>query len=60
MMCENLGSVEVCEFILPLIKELLNDKNDSVKVHAVGASATVVKYVKEITKIQELILPPLK
>jgi HEAT repeat protein len=45
---------------LPLLKDLLNDKNDSVKVHAVGSAVCVVKHVKEIAKIQELILPALK
>jgi hypothetical protein len=43
-----------------LLKDLLNDKNDSVKVHAVGSSVNVVKHVKEIIKIQEHILPALK
>lgn len=51
MLCEHVGSVEICEYILPLLKDLLSDKNDSVKVHAVGASINVVKHVKEISKI---------
>jgi len=46
--------------ILPLLKDLLNDKNDSVRVHAVSSSVNVVKNVKEISKIQEQILPALK
>lgn len=51
ILCEHVGSVQICEFILPLLRDLLNDKNDSVKVHAVGASINVVKHVKEISKI---------
>ena len=51
ILCEHVGSVQICEFILPLLKDLLNDKNDSVKVHAVTSSVDVVKHVKEISKI---------
>jgi hypothetical protein len=39
--------------MLPLLKELLIDKNDSVKVHAVGAAISVVKLVNDTSKIQE-------
>ena len=46
-----MSSVQICEVVLPLLKDLLNDKNDSVKVHAVGSSVNVVKHVKEISKI---------
>lgn len=60
ILCEHVGSVQICEILLPLLKELLNDKNDSVKVHAVNSSVNVVKHVKEISKIQEQILPSLK
>lgn len=38
VLCESVGPVQICEFLLPLLRDLLNDKNDSVKVHAVGAS----------------------
>ena len=51
VLSENMTSVQICEIILPLLKDLLNDKNDSVKVHAVGSSVNVVKHVKEISKI---------
>ena len=54
------GSVQLCEHILPIMKQLLSDKNDSVKVHAVGSCVSVVKNVKDIAKIQEMILPSLK
>lgn len=57
---EHMSSVQIGEVILPMIKELLNDKNDSVKVHAVCSAVNVVKHVKEISKIQEGILPSLK
>lgn len=51
VLSEHMSSVQICEIILPLLKDLLNDKNDSVKVHAVGSSVNVVKHVKEISKI---------
>lgn len=38
----------------------MNDKNDSVKVHAVGSSVQVVKYITDVSKITEHILPALK
>lgn len=53
VLCEHLDAVQMIEFLLPLLKDLLNDKNDSVKVQAVGAAVHVVKYIKEIAKIQE-------
>jgi hypothetical protein len=53
VLCESVGSLHISEFLLPLLRELLNDKNDSVKVHAVGAAVNVVKHIKEISKIQE-------
>lgn len=47
----HVASVQLCEKILPLMKQLLNDKNDSVKVHAIGSCVNVVKQVKDVAKI---------
>lgn len=48
----NLESPQVIQtFLLPLLKDLLGDKNDSVKVHAVGAAISVVKLVQDTSKI---------
>ena len=60
VLVQNMTSVQICEHILPLLMRLLNDKNDSVRVHAVQSSVNVVKFVKEISMIQEHILPALK
>jgi HEAT repeat protein len=43
-----------------LVKELLNDKNDSVKVNAVAASVNVVKHITDVSKVQEQIIPAIK
>jgi hypothetical protein len=59
-LCNHLDSTTLTDYLLPLLKELLVDKNDSVKVHAVTCSVSVVKLIKEYSKIQELILPALK
>jgi len=59
-LCQHVSSDSVHNFILPLLRELLNDKNDSVKVHAVGSSVQVVKYITDVSKITEHIVPALK
>lgn len=59
-LCQHVTSESVHDFILPLLRELLNDKNDSVKVHAVGSSVHVVKYITDVSKITEHIVPALK
>jgi len=48
------------EYLLPLLKELLSDKNDSVKVHAVQSSVTVAKLLGDSKLIQVNVIPPLK
>jgi hypothetical protein len=59
-LCQHVTSESVHDFILPLLRELLNDKNDSVKVHAVESSVNVVKYITDVSKITEHIMPVLK
>jgi len=59
-LCQHVTSDSINNFILPVLRELLNDKNDSVKVHAVGSSVHVVKYITDVSKITEHILPALK
>jgi len=59
-LCQHVTRESVHDFILPLLRELLNDKNDSVKVHAVGSSVNVVKYITDVSKISEQIVPALK
>ena len=46
--------------MLPLLKELLTDKNDSVKVHAVQASVAVSEMVENPDVIHQNIVPALK
>ena len=57
---ESLDNDVICEFILPLLRELLLDKNDSVKVHAVSSAVKVVSRITDQSKVQEQILPALK
>lgn len=48
------------EFLLPIIKSLLEDQNDSVKIHAVSSSIDVAKAVDDSLLIRESILPSFK
>lgn len=48
------------EFLLPIIKVLLEEDNDSVKIHAVQSSIDVAKVVDDSLMIKESILPPFK
>jgi len=41
VICHAMDKATIASFLLPLLKELLQDKNDSVKVHAVQSSVTV-------------------
>lgn len=50
----------IAEFLLPLLKELLQDKNDSVKVHAVQSSVTVAELLDDAEIIHKNIVPSLK
>jgi len=59
-LCQHVSSDSVHNFIWPLLRELLNDKNDSVKVHAVGSSVQVVKYITDVSKMTVHIVPALK
>lgn len=48
------------EYLLPLLKELLVDDNDSVKIHAVTSSVTVAKILGEPELVRSQILPALR
>ena len=45
---------------MPLLKALLQDKNDSVKVHAVASAVTVAKHLEDPKLIAENVVPSLK
>ena len=45
------------EFLLPIIKSLLEDQNDSVKIHAVLSSIDAAKVVEDPYLVREQILP---
>lgn len=47
----------VYEYLVPILKLLLVDKNDSVKVHAVQASVTVARLLEDPTTISTDIIP---
>jgi serine/threonine-protein phosphatase 2A regulatory subunit A len=42
---ESLNPEHASEYLLPILKDLLKDENDSVKIHAVYSSITVAKIV---------------
>lgn len=48
------------DFLLPITKALLEDQNDSVKIHAVTSSINVAKAVVDSEEIREAILPSFK
>jgi serine/threonine-protein phosphatase 2A regulatory subunit A len=48
------------DFLLPIIKALLEDSNDSVKINAVASSIDVAKSVNDSNLIKETILPSFK
>ena len=48
------------DFLLPIIKSLLEDQNDSVKIHAVQSSIDAAKAVSDSLLIREAILPSFK
>ena len=48
------------EYLIPLLAELLKDKNDSVKVHAVQSSVTVAKLLNNPETLSAEIVPALK
>ena len=48
------------DFLLPIIKSLLEDTNDSVKIHAVVSSIDVARAVQDSLLVRETILPSFK
>ena len=50
----------IASYLLPLLKQLLSDKNDSVKVHAVQSSVTVAELLNDPDIIATSIVPSLK
>ena len=50
----------ITSYLLPLLKALLSDKNDSVKVHAVQSSVIVAKLMEDPETIAANLIPPLK
>lgn len=53
----NLEPELIAEFLLPILKVLMNDKIDSVKVHSVQSSVIVAKLVQDPQLIVTDILP---
>jgi hypothetical protein len=47
-------------FLIPIIKGLLEDQNDSVKIHAVISSINVAKVVKDSDLLRHSVLPAFK
>lgn len=60
VICHALEQEIIMEFLLPLLKELLQDKNDSVKVHAVQSSVVVCELIADADVIYQSIVPSLK
>eukprot|EP00347_Sterkiella_histriomuscorum_P009905 403339428 len=61
---QNSGSEDTHElaktFLLPILKALLSDDNDSVKIQAVGASVKVAKLVDDVEVVKSELIPPLR
>lgn len=60
LISKSMDKQTIAEFLLPLLKELLQDKNDSVKVHAVQSSVTVAELLDDAEIIHKNIVPSLK
>jgi hypothetical protein len=50
----------VYEYLLPILKLLMIDKNDSVKVHAMQSAVTVARLLDDSAAIVSDIVPQLK
>lgn len=59
-MAPQIGNDFAKDFLLPIIKALLEDPNDSVKINAVASSIDVAKSVDDSYLIRETILPAFK
>lgn len=60
VICHALDQATISSYLLPLLKELLSDKNDSVKVHAVQSAVTVAELLNDPDAIAQSIVPSLK
>jgi hypothetical protein len=60
MLTDHLEEDLASDYLLPIIKALLEDSNDSVKIHAVISSINVAKIVKDSDLLRESILPAFK
>ena len=59
ILTEHLEAKHATEFLLPIIKALLEDANDAVKIHSVSSSVSVAKSVDDQLLIRETIVPSL-
>lgn len=50
-LCTHVSTTTLIGYLLPLLRELLLDKNDSVKVHALQSSVAIVKLIPDQSKI---------
>ena len=60
VICHALDAQTITNYLLPLLKELLQDKNDSVKVHAVQSSVVVADLLNNPDVIAQMIVPSLR
>lgn len=60
VIAHSMDSATIASFLLPLLKELLMDKNDSVKVHAVQSSVVIAELLDDADLVQQSIVPSLK
>ncbi len=61
ILADSLHDAELAKsYLLPLLKALLQDVNDSVKIQAVGASSKVANLVKDPETVRAEIVPPLR
>lgn len=60
ILSENLESVYAKDYLLPILKALLVDDNDAVKIQAVYSSVTVVKLLNDSVVAKAEIAPPFR
>jgi hypothetical protein len=57
---ESLESEYAKDYMLPILKSLLQDENDAVKIQAVYSSITVAKLINDSATVKQDIVPPFR
>ena len=60
ILAEKLESIHAKDYLLPILKALLQDDNDAVKIQAVYSSVTVVKLLNDSAVAKLEVIPPFR